>query len=73
MIMIFGDPEKGADKPETLKPSHAAIIALISNPFFIAIGSIAMRSMRKLKEEVVASWMATSMLTLFTPIVFFKG
>jgi hypothetical protein len=71
--MIFGDPNSGADNPEKLKPSHAAIVALVLNPVAIAIGSIAMRSMRKLREEVVSCWMSTTMLILFVPLVFLKG
>ena len=72
-IMIFGDPNSDADNKEKLKPSHAAIVALVLNPMAIAIGSIAMRSMRKLREEVVSCWMSTTMLILFVPLVFLKG
>jgi drug/metabolite transporter (DMT)-like permease len=51
----------------------AAYIALALNPFSVAVGNIAMRSMRKLHENVVSTWMSLSMICLFVPIVYIQG
>ena len=72
-IMILGDPNGDEKKPDYLKPNFTAIAALVFNPVAIAIGNIAMRSMRKLNESVVSCWMSCSMILLFVPLVYFKG
>jgi drug/metabolite transporter (DMT)-like permease len=69
-IMILGDPNGGEHKPENLKPNLFAIAALVFNPIAIAIGNIAMRSMRKLHENVVSCWMSCSMIFVFMPLVY---
>ena len=46
---------------------------LVSNPFAIASGNIAMRSMRKLHESVVSCWMNLSMICIFVPAVYLSG
>ena len=72
-IMILGDPNGSDHKPDNLKPNFIAIAALVFNPVAISIGNIAMRSMRKLNENVVSCWMSFSMIIIFVPIVFIQG
>lgn len=68
--MILGDPDQGLENKDKIKPSAIAITALVINPIAIAFGNLAMRSMRKLNENVVSCWMSFSMIIIFVPIVF---
>ena len=61
-IMILGNPTTGKPKEDSQSTPTLAVIALIFNPVAIAIGNIAMRSMKKLPEEVVSCWMSLSMM-----------
>jgi drug/metabolite transporter (DMT)-like permease len=72
-IMILGDPDRGSEKKDKITPSTIAITALVLNPIAIALGNLAMRSMRKLNENVVSCWMSCSMIIIFVPIVFIQG
>ena len=59
-IMILGNSTADEENEDSQLPGTLAIIALILNPVAIAIGNIAMRSMRKLPDEVVSCWMNLS-------------
>ena len=48
-------------------------LALLMNPLAIAVGNIAMRSMRKMPELVVSSYMNITLGVLSTAIVFISG
>jgi len=72
-VMILGDPKGNEPKPDKIKPNLIAIIALVINPGVIALGTIAMRSMRKLGDTVVVCWMSFTMIILFVPLVYLKG
>ena len=52
LVIVYSNPEEA----ETMKSNPWALIALISQPVLLAGGSIAMRKMRKMPEQVCSAY-----------------
>jgi drug/metabolite transporter (DMT)-like permease len=66
ILMILGG-ENSEYRP-AYTPTILAYIALLCNPLCIAAGNLSMRAMRKLNDNVVSAYMATSLFVVFLPI-----
>lgn len=66
ILMIMGG-DNSESRPAYM-PTILAYIALLCNPLCIAAGNLAMRAMRKLNDNVVSAYMATSLFVVFLPI-----
>lgn len=70
-LMIIGG-EGGETRP-AYTPTLMAYVALLLNPLCIAAGTLAMRSMRRLNDNVVSVYMALSLFVVFLPICLLSG
>jgi drug/metabolite transporter (DMT)-like permease len=66
LLMILGGDN--SEKRPAYTPGLIAYVALLLNPICIAAGNLAMRAMRKLNDNVVSSYMATSLFVVFFPL-----
>ena len=70
IILILG----GANEdPVPEGSSLIGFICLIFNPVLVAIGTVMMRSMKKLNESVVSCYMNSTSILVFVPIVYWQG
>lgn len=65
--MITTGEEAAETRPE-YTPTTWAYLALILNPICLSSQQLAMRSMKKLNDSVVSTYMAFSLLVVFLPI-----
>ena len=60
-LIIFGSE---GDQSESMKSNPLALVALISHPFLLAGGDIAMRKMRKMPEQLCSAYQNFSLTLL---------
>jgi drug/metabolite transporter (DMT)-like permease len=70
-LMILGS--EGTETRPAYTPNTLAYIALLCNPLCIASGTVAMRAMRKLNDNVVSAYMALLLFVVFLPISLISG
>jgi hypothetical protein len=60
-------------QPQSSKQSNASLVnlvILVSNPFALAVGNIAMRSARNLHINVISCWLNLTQIMMFVPLAY---
>ena len=76
VLVLFGADVTGASTSDVNGSSGSGVLGLVfllANPVIIAVGMISMRSMRKMHEAVVTSYMNLMLLVVMMTVIVAQG